>query len=102
MDDYYEYLKARSENKCYEDMLLYYIIRCENLTYDDEFFSTAVLEMAEDYDIKDATEAESFLTYYYGAEQLHETVLQIYTQEWIAEHATVRTDIHQVYSDELN
>ncbi len=102
MDDYYAYLKERCENTCYEDMLLYYIIRCENLSYDDTYFSTTVLKMAEKYDIKDATEAENFLTYYYGAEQLHETVLQMYAQDWIAEHATVRDDIHQVYSDELN
>ena len=102
MDDYYGYLKKRSENKCYEDMILYYIIRCENLTYDDVYFSSTVLKMAEKYDIKDAAEAENFLTYYYGAEQLHETVLQMYTQDWIADRATVRDDVHQIYSDELN
>lgn len=102
LDDFYAYLEKRAENICYEDMIAYYILRYENLSYTEEFYESAVLAMAEAYDITDFTEAEDFLTHYMGAENLHESVLMQYTQNWIAEKAKVRTDVDQFFSGELN
>ena len=45
-DDFYALLKENAENTCYEDMILYYIMRCENLQYTQEFFESEVLAMA--------------------------------------------------------
>lgn len=102
VDDYYEYVKAYAENHCYEEMLLYYIIRCENLTYTEEFFNQCMLSMAEPYDIKDLTEATEFLKYYMGEEKLHLSVLTQYAQEWVVENAVIREDVNQFFSSKLN
>jgi len=102
LEEYYDYLHDYAENKCYEEMLLYYILRCENLTYTDEFREKCLLSMVEDYNITDVYEAEDFLLYYMGAEKLHESILMQYVQQWIADSAVVRDDINQVYSDKLN
>ena len=102
LDEFYEYLEQYAEKTCYEEMLLYYIQRRENLEVTDEYYEKKVLEMAEPYDIKEFAEAESFLVYYYGAEELNKMLLHMYTQSWLAENATVMEDIHQIYSPELN
>lgn len=102
VDEYYDYAKAYAENHCYEEMLLYYIIRCENLTYTDEFYDATMLSMAEPYDLTDVAEATDFLKYYMGDEKLHFSVLMQYAQEWLVQNAVVREDIHQFFSDELN
>lgn len=102
LDEYYDYLKEYCENSCYEEMILYYIIRYENLDYSDEYYEASILEMAEPYDLKDFEEAEDFLLYYMGAENLHFSLLMQYTQDWIADNATVRSDVNQFFSDKLN
>ena len=73
-----------------------------NLEVSDEYYERTVLKLAEPYDIKDYAEAENFLVYYYGAEQFNEMMMSMYTQNWIAENATVREDINQLFSDKLN
>ncbi len=102
LEDYYDYLKDYAENTCYEEMILYYIIRCENLKYDDAFYESTVLSMTEKYEITNFTDAEDFLIYYMGAENLNESVLMQYTQNWIVEKGVIRKDINQFFSDELN
>ena len=102
LDDYYAFLEKKAENKCFEDMLLYYIIRYENLDYDEEFYNMTVLSMTEAFDISDVASAEDFLRYYMGDEALHESVLMQYTQDWIAKQAVVRDDVDQFFSDKLN
>ena len=102
LDDYYAFLEKKAENKCFEDMLLYYIIRYENLDYDEEFYNMSVLSMTEAFDISDVASAEDFLRYYMGDEALHESVLMQYTQDWIAKQAVVRDDVDQFFSDKLN
>ena len=102
LDEYYKNLKKHCEDICYEEMILTYIRRCENLKVSDEYYEKTVLKLAEPYDIKDYAEAENFLIYYYGAEQFNEMMLSMYTQNWIAENATVRSDIHQLFDPKLN
>ena len=102
LDDYYDYLEERCENECYEEMLLYYILRYENLSYDDSYYESCVLEMTEKYSLTEFAEAEDFLLYYMGTDGLYESVLMQYVQDWIADQATVRDDIHEINSKELN
>ena len=70
LEEYYAYLKEYSENYCYEEMLMYYIMRCESLEYTDEFRQECLLKMAKPYDIKDVAEAEDFFLYAMGAEAI--------------------------------
>lgn len=102
LDDYYAYLKEISEQYCYEDMLFYYIRRCEKLEYPDTYYEQKCLELAEPYEIKEYSNAESFLIFYYGEDGLDEVIGEMYMKDWIAEQGNFRTDINQVYSDKLN
>lgn len=97
LDDYYSFLEDFAEDCCYEDMLMYYIIRCENLNYDDDYYSEQLLKMVSDYQITDAEEAESFLEYYYGLDAVREEIRFQYAKEWIADKAKVLEDKHTVY-----
>lgn len=101
-DDFYAYLKKQAESICFEDMIMYYIIRCENLQYTEEFYDSAVLEMASTYDITDVAAAEDFLAYYMGDMELHEAIRIRYAKNWIVENAVIREDINQFFSDKLN
>lgn len=102
LDDYYEYLEDFAENCCFEDMIMYYIIRVENLNYDDNYYYSAILERVADYQISDTEGAEEFLDYYYGIENVREDVRFQYAKDWLADHANVRKDINTVYSNKLN
>lgn len=102
LEEYYDYLEMQAENVCFEEMILYYIIRYENLSYTDEFYQKAVLSMAEEFSLTDFAQAEDFLVYYMGEDGLQEDILMQYTQNWISEKAVVREDVHQFFSEELN
>lgn len=102
LDDYYEYLEDFAENCCFEDMIMYYIIRCEDLNYDDDYYNSALLEKVTDYQISDAAEAEEFLDHYYGIENVREDIRFQYAKDWLADHANVREDVKTVYSNDLN
>ena len=102
LDDYYAYLEDKSENICYEDMILYYIVRRENINYTDEYYDEQILTMVEEYQISDLSAAEDFLDYYYGIENVREEVRMKYAQEWIADNAKVVEDVHTVYDNNLN
>ncbi len=102
LDEYFAYLKEYSERSCYEEMLMYYIMRCEKLEYTDEFRETYLLKMAKAYDIDNIEEAEDFFLHYMGSEGLHEYLTTQYVKYWIAENAVVREDINQFFSKELN
>lgn len=102
LDDYYAYLEDKSENICYEDMILYYIVRRENINYTDEYYDEQILAMVEEYQISDLSAAEDFLDYYYGIENVREEVRMKYAQEWIADNAKVVEDVHTVYDNNLN
>lgn len=102
LDEYYAYLKDKSENTCYEEMLLYCIIRRENLKYTDEYYDEQILAMVKDYQIEDVGEAEDFLNYYYGLDNVREELRMKYAQEWIAENAKVKENVHTVYDNSLN
>lgn len=102
LENYYAFLKKTTDNYCYEDMLMYYIIRCENLNYDDDYYNSALLERVKDYQITDAADAEDFLEHYYGIESTREDIRFQYAKDWLADHAKVRDDIHTVFSKELN
>lgn len=102
LDDYYAYLKEKCENTCFEDMILYYIIRCEDLNYTDEYYSEQVLAMVKDYQIEDQSAAEDFLNYYYGIDNVKEEIRMKYAQKWVADNAKVREDVKTVYDNDLN
>lgn len=102
LDEYYDFLKEFAEDCCYEDMLIYYIIRCENLNYDDNYYDDALLEKVKDYQITDVGDAEEFLDYYYGIESVREDIRFSYAKDWIADQANVREDITTINSKELN
>ena len=102
LDEYYESVERFAEETCLEEMIYYYIMRRENLTYTDEFYEECILKMASSYDITDFTEAEDFLIYYMGAEGLHNSVLVQYVKQWIVEQGEIRTDVNQFFSDKLN
>jgi len=102
LDAFYKDMEEYAENVCFEQMVYYYIMRRENITYTDEFYEERVLAMADQFDIKDFTEAESFLIYYMGAEELHKSILLQYTKNWIVQKAIIREDVNQFFSDKLN
>lgn len=97
LDDYYAFLKEFAEECCYEEMLLYYIIRCENLNYDDNFYKQQVMEMVKDYQITDEEQAEDFLEYYYGIEGLQEEIRFRYAKNWIADNAKILENKHTIH-----
>ena len=102
LEEYYESLDEYAKNTCLEDMIFYYIMRRENLTYTNEFYDERVLKMAADFQIDDPAEAEDFLIYYMGAEGLHNNILVQYTREWLVEQGKIREDVNQFFSDKLN
>lgn len=97
MDDYYAYLKDYSESRCFEEMILYYIIRCEKLTLPDDYYEEQLTEMGKEYQLEEFSDIEDFFDYYYGIENVRETLLFKYTQEWIADNAKVREDVNTMY-----
>ncbi len=102
LDEYYKSLEDYAKEVCFEDMLFYYIMRRENITYTDEFYEERVLKMASDFQIDNFQEAEDFLIYYMGAEGLHNSLLVQYTKEWLVEQGVIRDDVNQFFSDKLN
>lgn len=96
-DEYYDYLKDYAENKCFEEMILYYVIRCEKLTLPDDYYEEQLKEMGKEYQLEEVTDIEDFLDYYYGIDSLRETLLFKYTQKWIADNAKVVEDVHTMY-----
>ena len=97
LDDYYAYIKDYAENKCFEEMILYYIIRCEDLSFTEEYYEEKLLETGEDYQLTDVTDIEDFYDYYYGIESVQEQILFMYAQEWVVDQAKLRDDVNTVY-----
>ena len=97
LDDYYAYLKEITENKCFEEMVLYYIIRCEKLELPDEYYQTQLKEMGEEYQLDNIEDIEDFMDYYYGIDNVRETILFQYVQEWIADNAKVNENVTTMY-----
>ncbi len=96
-DEYYAYLKELCENKCFEEMILFYIIRCEKLKLPDEYYEKELAEMGKEYQLQDLADIEDFFDYYYGIDNVRETLLFQYTQEWIADNAKVNEKVHTMY-----
>ncbi len=96
-EEYYANLKDYAENKCFEEMILYYIIRCEKLELPDEYYEQQLAEMGKEYQLQDLADIEDFFDYYYGIDNVRETLLFQYTQDWIAGKAKVREDVHTMY-----
>lgn len=101
LDDFYAYCKESSKQGVYEDMLLYYIIRCEGLTLPDDYYESELLEMAKDYQINELQAAEDFYDYYYGLNNVKEMILLKYAQQWVADNAEVVDDVTTVYDNNL-
>lgn len=101
LDDYFSYAKEKSEQTVYEDMLLYYVIRCERLTLPEDYYKEQLLDMAKDYQINDFEQAEDFYDYYYGIDKIKEEILKKYAQQWIADNAEVVDDVTTVYNNKL-
>ena len=96
-DDYYAYLKDYAENKCFEEMVLYYIIRCEKITLPDDYYEKQLKEMGKEYQLEEMSDIEDFYNFYYGIDNVRETLLFKYTQQWVADNAKVRDDVHTMY-----
>ena len=97
IDTYKESIKDYAENKCFEEMILYYIIRCEKITLPDEYYQKELSEMGKEYQLTDMADIEDFFDYYYGIDNVRETLLFQYTQEWVAGKANVKENVHTMY-----
>lgn len=100
LDDYYAYLKETIENKCFEEMILYYIIRCEKLELPDDYYQTQLKDMGKEYQLDNIEDIEDFMDYYYGIDNVRETILFQYVQEWIAGKAKVNENINTMYGNQ--
>lgn len=98
MDDYYANIKEYAEGRCKEEMILYYIIRCEKIELPDDYYEAQLQEMGKEYQLENIEDIEDFFSYYYGGlEKLKESITFQYTQQWIADHAKVRDDVTTMY-----
>lgn len=93
LDAFYEFLEGYVKDNCKREMILYYIARCENLNYTQEYYEQEVLEYAADFEIKELDQAESFVDYMYGLKNFQERVRLNYVYDWLGENATVREDV---------
>lgn len=101
LDAFYEYLEEYATDHCKREMILYYIARCENLNYTNEYYEQEVLEYADQYEITDFADAESFVHYMFGLDNFKETVRLNYVFEWLGENAKLREDV-TTYVNNLN
>ncbi len=101
IEKFYDFLKSEAEQECFEDMILYYIARCENLKFDDAYYESALLSYGEQYELTDDAEVEAFLDHYNLLPDFQETTQYRYVQEWVADQANVLEDVTTVRSDKL-
>ncbi len=101
LDAFYVFLEDYVMDTCKREMILYYIARCENLTYTDEYYEQEILEYAEGFEIKALEEAESFVDYMYGLDAFKERIRLNYVYEWLGENAVLREDV-TTYINDLN
>ena len=101
IEAFYDFLKAEAEQECFEDMILFYIARCENLKFDDAYYENELLSYGEQYELTDAAEVEEFLDYYNLLPDFQQTTQYRYVQEWVADQANVLEDVTTVRSDKL-
>lgn len=78
-------------------MVLYYIIRCEKITLPDDYYENQLKEMGKEYQLEEMSDIEDFYDFYYGIDNVRETLLFKYTQQWVADNAKVRDDVHTMY-----
>ncbi len=102
LEAFEEYLHGYVKDVCKREMILYYVARCENLNYTQEYYETELLEYAEEYEIKTLEEAESFVDFQVGLTYFKERVRLNYVYEWLGNNATVRTDVHTYNGNDLN
>ena len=93
LDAFYEFLESHVKDTCKREMILYYIARCENLNYTQEYYEQEVLDYAADFEIKELDQAESFVDYMYGLKNFQERVRLNYVYDWLGDNAKVREDV---------
>lgn len=99
LDDFYEYLTEYTQDLCKREMILYYIARCENLNYTDEYYENEIMTYAKDFQIDNFEDAESFVDYQYGLKNFKERVRLNYIYEWLGENAVVVEDVTTYVND---
>lgn len=99
LDAFYEFLEDHVKDTCKREMILYYIARCENLNYTQEYYEQEVLDYAADFEIKELEQAESFVDYMYGLNTFKERVRLNYVYDWLGENAKVREDVTTFVND---
>ena len=93
LDAFYVFLEENVRDTCKREMILYYIARCENINYTQEYYEQELLEYAEGFEIKTIEEAESFVDYMYGLDNFKERIRLNYVYEWIGDNAILREDV---------
>ncbi len=101
IEDFYADLKESAKDTCKKEMINYYIARCENLKYTDEYYETELLEFAKNYEITDFNDAESFAHFMYGLDNFKERVQNNYVYDWLGSNAKLREDV-TTYINDLN
>lgn len=99
LDAFYVFLEEDVKDKCKREMILYYVARCENIKYTDEYYEQELLEYAEGFEIKTVDEAESFVDYMYGLDAFKERVQLNYVYEWLGDNAILREDVTTFVND---
>ena len=99
LDAFYVFLEDDVKDKCKREMILYYVARCENIKYTDEYYEQELLEYAEGFEIKTVDEAESFVDYMYGLDAFKERVQLNYVYEWLGDNAILREDVTTFVND---
>lgn len=83
------HLQEMAENDVKEEMLLYYIARCENITVSDEEYHDAMMEMAAGYEISDEDTAKEIVASQYGEDRFREMVRFNKVYAFLGESANV-------------
>ena len=99
LDAFYEYLTGYAQDLCKREMILYYIARCENLNYTEEYYQNEVLTYVKNFEIDNLDDGESFIDYQYGLDAFKERVRLNYIYDWLGDNAIVVEDITTYVND---
>ncbi len=99
LNDFYDSISSYSEEAVRDEMILYIIARCENITVSDEEYEQAVLEVGSRYEISDLETSKQVVVSEYGSEKRYRSIVLLdKVYNFIADNAT-KIDDEEYYAN---
>lgn len=99
VNDFYDAISEYSRDAVRDEMILYIIARCENITVDDAEYEDAVLEAASQYEVTDLETAKQVVVSEYGSEERYRSIVLLdKVYKYIADSAT-KIDQDEYYAN---